>query len=136
MAHMHKSVATLRIRGDDLVPAEVSNLLRCTPTTSQKRGEVIVGKKTGTERIARTGMWSLHSVDQESENLDGQIEEILAKLTEDIETWQSLARRHRVDLFCGLFMGGRNEGLAISPASLVALGQRGIELALDVYGPE
>jgi hypothetical protein len=133
---MHKSVATLRIRGDDLVPAEVSNLLRCAPTTSQTRGEVIVGGKTGIERIARTGMWSLHSADQEPENLDGQIEEILAKVTADIETWQGLARRHRADLFCGLFMEGGNEGLVISPASLVALGERGIELSLDVYGSE
>src|ERR1035438_8493906 len=100
MAHMHKSVATLRIRGDDLVPAEVSNLLRCAPTISQK---------TGIERIARTGIWSLHSVDQEPENLDGQIEEILTKVTGDIETWQALARRYRADLFCGLFMEGGNE---------------------------
>lgn len=136
MAHMRKSVATLRIRGDDLVPAEVSNLLRCAPTTWQTRGEVIVGNKTGIERIARTGMWSLHSVDQEPENLDGQIEEILAKVTADIEMWQALARRYRADLFCGLFMEGGNEGLVISPASLVALGERGIELALDVYGSE
>jgi hypothetical protein len=136
MAHMHKSVATLRIQGDDLVPVEVSNLLRCASTTSQKRGEVIVGKKTGIERIGRSGMWSLHSVDQEPENLDRQIEEILAKVTGDIETWQALARRYRADLFCGLFMEGGNEGLVISPASLVALGERGIELALDVYGSE
>jgi hypothetical protein len=133
---MHKSVATLRIRGDDLLPAEVSNLLRCAPTMSQTRGEVIVGNKTGIERIARTGMWSLHSVDQEPENLDGQIEEILAKVTSDIETWQALARRYRADLFCGLFMESGNEGLVISPASLVALGERGIELALGIYGSE
>jgi hypothetical protein len=81
-------------------------------------------------------MWCLHSRDHEPENLDGQIEAILAKLTGDVQTWQDLARRFRVDLFCGLFMGHANERLAISPASLVALGQRGIELALDVYGPE
>ena len=81
-------------------------------------------------------MWSLHSVDQEPENLDGQIEEILAKVTADIETWQALVRRYRADLFCGLFMEGGNEGLVISSASLVALGERGIELALDVYGSE
>lgn len=136
MAHMQKSVAALRIGGDDLIPAEVSNLLRCDPTTSRKKGEVIIGKKTGLETIARTGVWSLRSADREPANLDRQIEEILAKLTPDIEAWQALARRYRMDLFCGLFMGGENEGLAISAGSLVALGQRGIELALDVYGPD
>jgi hypothetical protein len=132
---MHRSAATLRIQGDDLNPAEVSELLGCAPTTSQKKGDVIIGKRTGTERIARTGMWSLHSVDQEPENLERQIEEILAKLSRDIDTWCALGRRYRIDLFCGLFMEGGNEGLTVSPDSLIALGQRGIELALDVYGP-
>jgi Domain of unknown function (DUF4279) len=135
MGHMHKSAATLRIMGDDLIPEEVSSLLGCAPTMAQKKGEVLIGKKTGIERIARTGMWRLQSVDQEPENLDRQIEEILTKVTADVETWRALGRRYRVDLFCGLFMGGGNEGLAVSPSSLVALGERGIELALDVYGP-
>jgi hypothetical protein len=135
MAQMHKSVATLRIVGDDLVPTDVSRLLNCTPTTAQKKGDVIVGK-SGLQRIARNGMWSLQSEDQQPENLDGQIEEILGKLTANMEVWQALARRFRLDLFCGLFMSGGNEGLSISPTSLLSLGLRGILLGLDVYGPE
>jgi hypothetical protein len=135
MAQMHKSVATLRIVGDDLVPTDVSRLLNCTPTTAQKKGDVIVGK-SGLQRIARNGMWSLQSEDQQPENLDGQIEEILGKLTANMEVWQTLARRFRLDLFCGLFMSGGNEGLSISPTSLLSLGQRGILLGLDIYGPE
>ena len=136
MGPMQRSAATLRIVGDDLVPAEVSSLLGCAPTMAQKKGELLVGKKTGTKRIARIGMWRLQSTDREPENLDGQIEEILGKVTEDVETWKALTRRFRVDLFCGLFMGSGNEGVAISPGALFALGQRGIELALDVYGPD
>jgi hypothetical protein len=135
MARMQKSVATLRITGDDLLPAEVSTLLSCTPTSAQRKGDVIVGR-TGVRRTARTGKWSLHSEEQEPENLDGQIEEILGKLTANTAVWQTLARKYRLDLFCGLFMGGGNEGLSISPTSLLSLGERGIELGLDVYGPE
>ena len=135
MAQMHKSVATLRIIGDDLVPTDVSRVLNCLPTRAQKKGDVIVGK-SGIHRIARTGTWSLESEDQQPEDLDGHIEEILGKLTGDMETWQSLARRFHLDLFCGLFMGGENEGLSISATSLLSLGQRGIELSLDVYGPD
>lgn len=135
MAQMYKSVATLRIIGDDLVPTDVSRLLNCTPTTATKKGDVIVGK-SGLQRIARTGMWSLQSEDRQPENLDGQIEEILGKMTANMEIWQTLARRFRMDLFCGLFMSGGNEGLSISPTSLLSLGQRGIQLGLDVYGPE
>jgi hypothetical protein len=136
MAQMHKSVATLRIMGDDIVPADISSLLNCTPTKSRKKGDAIIGEKTGTKSIARTGMWSLCSVEQEPENLDRQIEEILANLTANMKTWQMLARAYRVDIFCGLFMHRENEGFAISPASLLALGQRGITLSFDVYGPD
>ena len=80
-------------------------------------------------------MWSLHSEEQEPENLDRQIDEILGKLASNTEVWQTLARQYRTDLFCGLFMSGGNQGLSISPRSLLSLGQRGIELGLDVYGP-
>jgi hypothetical protein len=83
---MQRSKATLRIAGDDLVPAEVSSLLGCAPTTAQRKGEVLIGKNTGVARIARTGMWRLQSADHEPENLDGQVEEILTKLTADFET--------------------------------------------------
>jgi hypothetical protein len=80
-------------------------------------------------------MWSLECADQEPQNVDKQIEELLGKLTSDMEIWQALSKRYRVDFFCGLFMDSGNEGLTISADSLAALGERGIELALDVYGP-
>ena len=80
--------------------------------------------------------WSLQSEDQQPENVDGQIEEILGKLTGKMEVWQTLFRRFRLDLFCGVFMGGENEGPSIAPTSLLSLGQRGIQLGMDVYGPD
>jgi hypothetical protein len=45
-----------------------------------------------------------------------------------------LESKYRIDLFCGLFMEGTNEGLQISPETLHALGERGISLGLDMYG--
>jgi hypothetical protein len=44
----------------------------------------------------------------------------------------SLSRSFRIDLFCGLFMARANEGLSLSPATLVALGRREIELSFDI----
>lgn len=75
----------------------------------------------------------LESSSREPECLDQQVDELLGQLTPDIATWQALCKRFSVDLFCGLFMGSENEGLTISPASLAALGRRGIEVSLDVY---
>ena len=81
-------------------------------------------------------MWSLSASDSEPENIDAQVSEILAKLTDDLVAWKKLSEKHDIDLFCGLFMEASNEGLSISPATLNSLGARGIELALDIYGPD
>ena len=134
MGPVQKSVATLRISGDDVIPAELTKLLGHAPSAAQEKGELI--RRTGAERIARIGMWRLISAEREPEELDEQIGELLNKLTDDMEVWRDLAGKYRIDLFCGLFMGSGNEGLSVSLSSLLALGQRGIELALDIYASE
>jgi hypothetical protein len=49
--------------------------------------------------------------------------------------WKALAARFRIDIFCGLFMEeSNNEGLDLSPETLILLGERRFVLALDVYG--
>src|SRR5436853_5658871 len=83
MANLHKSVASLRISGDALDPREISLLLGCEPTFGHRKGEIIRHAQTGRERTARSGMWLLESQDREPGNLDGQVSEILSKLTGD-----------------------------------------------------
>jgi hypothetical protein len=127
-----KSKATLRVIGDDLVPDEVTRLLGCGPTRGYPKGAVIDGK-SGRERISHTGSWHLEAAVRDPEDLDGQITEILDRLNPHPDIWASLSGKFRVDLFCGLFMARRNEGISLSPAVLAALGSRCIELSLDVH---
>jgi hypothetical protein len=134
MAQLHKSVVTLRIMGDDLIPDEITKLLGVSPTHAQTKGDKIVGKTTGHVRIAKSGMWQLCSPDREPEDMDAQIEEVLSQMTENLTIWQGITKKYRADLFCGLFMRASNEGLTISARSLAALGARGIEMGLDIYG--
>lgn len=134
MAQVQRSVATLRISGNDLQPAEITRLLGCDPTTAQNKGEQIIGRTTGSIRIASAGMWRLVASTREPEDLDGQIAELLAKVTDDLNVWGSIAQTYHIDLFCGLFMIGSNEGLSLSPVSMGALALRHIELGLDIYG--
>jgi hypothetical protein len=133
MASVQRSVATLRVCGDDLDPVEITLHLGCEPTFAQTKGKRIVGPNTGAVRIARMGLWRLQATDREPQDLDGQIAELLSKLTDDLGVWNSIAARYELDLFCGLFMKESNEGLSISPQSLAALGLRHIELGLDIY---
>jgi len=135
MAHLQRAVATLRISGDDLLPDEVSDLLGTRPTTSHAKGQEL-NLRSGRSRITRHGIWQLSATDTEPEDLDSQVAEILGQLSGDLAVWHSLGKRFRIDLFCGWFLGGSNEGVEISPHTLLALGERGIRLGLDIYGPD
>ena len=133
MAQLKESAVALRIMGDDLIPDEITKLLRASPTHVQTKGDKIVGKKTGHVRIAKSGMWRLCASDREPEDMDGQIREIFIQMTGDLAVWRDITKRYQVDLFCGLFMGCSNEGLTLSPQSLTTLGERGIKMGLDIY---
>ncbi|MBI4855122.1 MAG: DUF4279 domain-containing protein [Acetobacterium woodii] len=135
MAHLHSSIVTLRISGDLLVPEILSELLCCMPTHSFIKGQIFRGPKTGQEIIKKTGMWSLESADAEPGNIDKQVAELLGKLTSDLNTWASLSKQFKIDLFCGLFMDQSNEGLSVSAETILALGQRRIILEIDIYAP-
>ncbi|HFK2922640.1 DUF4279 domain-containing protein [Stenotrophomonas beteli] len=126
------SLVTLRFFGDDLVPAAITALLGASPTASHHKSQQFTGSQPGTLRIASTGSWRLSAARREPEDLEAQIFEILDQLTGDLAAWQSLAP-FRPNLFCGLFMGSGNDGVSLSPRALLALGQRGIELGLDIY---
>jgi len=75
----------------------------------------------------------LHAASREPENLDGQIEELLSKLSDDLAVWAAIAEVSKIDLFCGLCLRESNEGLSLSYRSMAALGARHIELGLDIY---
>ncbi len=137
MAQIRKSVVALRIIGDDLVPEEVTALLGTPPTRAVVKGQTgkhIVGPRVGDVKVARSGMWTLEASDREPEDMNGQIHEIFSRVTDDLSVWRSITKRFRVDLFCGLWLTGCDSGMTLSPQSLAALGERGIELGLCLYG--
>jgi hypothetical protein len=109
--------------------------LGSSPTHAQVKGQEIPAK-AGRTRSALFGQWRLHATVTEPENLDGQVAELLGTLTSDLTVWRDLAARFNIDLFCGLFMTGDNEGVTVEPKTRLALGERGITLSLDIYGPD
>jgi hypothetical protein len=139
MAKAKTSDVALRISGDDLVPDEITAKLGASPTHSHIKGEKgknIVGPKIGDERVASSGRWTLQAADREPEDIDGQVREILNQMTSDLSVWKLITQKYRVDLFCGLFLSDTDGGLTLSPESLVALGERGIEFGLCIYAGE
>lgn len=135
MAHMHRSAASLSIVGDTLKPEEITQLLGSTPTYSHIKGDEWQNKTTGKTYAKKFGIWMLEAEDCEPENLDEQVNKLLSQVTADLNIWSLIRERYRIELFSGFFMKESNEGVIISPKTLLALGERGIELGLDIYAP-
>lgn len=133
MGHLHHSEATLRVFGDDLNPDEVSALLGAEPTYKCRKGDART-LTSGRVIVERRGSWRLSASRREPENLDGQVLDVLGQLTQNLEVWRKLSNSYDVDLFCGVFMESSNDGLPLSPVALLALGERGIRLELDIFG--
>ena len=135
MAQLARSVASLRIFGDDLEPEEVTRLLGHSPSRSWRKGEIQISK-SGHSFTRRSGAWLLDVDPTEPEDVNGQVAKLLGMLTNDDTAWSQVTGRFEVDLFCGWFMGTSNEGVSVSPSTMSALGRFGIELSLDIYGPD
>lgn len=132
MAAISETHAALRFFGDDLDPDHVTASLGGRPSRCARKGDVIRSEKTGSERVAKTGSWIASVERREPGDLDGQVQELLSPLTKDLSVWRSL-EGYRPDLFVGMFLQESNEGIEISADSLLALAERGIRLAIDVY---
>ena len=136
MAIISRTVACLRVIGDDLIPADISAKLGCEPTREMIKGKPFSWNANGKPRIAKSGMWRLEATEREPGDLDSQVSEILDLLTSDLNVWQSFSGKFRMDMFCGVFMEASMEGIGLTADTMLALGQRGIEIDFDIYGPD
>ena len=132
MAQIHHSAACLRLFGDDLKPDEITQILRCAPTAAQRTGEVI-RYRSGRERVVKCGNWRLDAAKAEPEDINGQVRWLLSQVEPNPDVWKMLIQRFQVDIYCGLFLNGRNDGLSLDPDVMAVLGERGIGLGFEIY---
>jgi hypothetical protein len=133
MGKLESSQASIGFYGDDLDPSDITLALG-EPTVAVAKGEAWVNEY-GTERTAKTGSWLLVAETREPEELDWQINDLLSRLNDDLVAWRSFAGRYRGRVFCGLFLASQNDGLTLRPETLVRIGERGLVVDLDIYGP-
>jgi hypothetical protein len=108
---------------------------------AKARGEAVkvdaISRLLGAEPNKKTPRhWSFVAPTGFDGDVDTQVDWILSRLTGDLSVWKTLTADYRIDLFCGLFLERPNRGASLSPKSLAGLGERGIQLSLDIYGPE
>ncbi len=131
-----RSKASLRISGDELNPDEISNLLEASSTYSERKGDVIVGKVTKHQRIAKTGRWSIESNLPDEVDVEEKLNELLDQVSNDESVWTSINKKYKVDIFCGMFMEANNRGFGLSVKTLKRLTSLGIEVGFDIYAPD
>lgn len=128
MGPVKQTAAALRLIGDELDPNEITRALGKQPTRALRKGDAI-----GESSTSRTGSWHLSAARVSPGDLDMQISDILEGMTDDLSVWNMLASKYDMNLFAGLFLTEGNEGLCLSPQTLKRLGDRHIELQLDIY---
>ncbi len=87
MAHVQRSVASIRFAGDALNPEALSADLGCSPTLSYAKGDVRPKKRGAV--VWQSGMWLLEAKLCEPENLDAQVEGLLISA----DTLRALGKR-------------------------------------------
>lgn len=127
------ATVTLRLFGDDLIPAEITKLLGALPTQARKKGEVVQDSRYDLE--ARTGSWLLKSALGGSTALSEQISSLLNQVTSDAKVWHQLTTRYSADLFCGIFLDEFNRDFDLPPQLVARLAKLGLGISFDLYGP-
>lgn len=134
MAALDDVAITLRFRGDDLVPEDITAALGVTPNWQARKGDVTTFR-TGRIRTERSGAWCF-SPERAVEDLETQLLKMLDQLNRDLAVWRQITSRFDANVFIGAFLAGKNEGFELSAATLSALSARGLALHVDVYGPD
>jgi hypothetical protein len=132
MGELHRSAASLGFYGDDLDPKELSERLGGVPTVGVRKGGTWLTAR-GVEKMAHTGSWRIHVADCAPADLDGQINDLLDGLTDDLSAWRTFAQRYRGRIFLGLFLETGNEGVSLRPETLMRVGERGLLIDFDIY---
>ena len=131
-----RSKVTLRIIGDNLSPDEITKLLGVSPTKSEKKGDVTIGKVSKTQRVAKTGRWSIESNLPDEIDVEIKINNLLDIVSNDNHVWSEINNKYKTDIFCGLFMEAENRGFSLSVKTLNRLASLGIEVGFDIYAPD
>jgi hypothetical protein len=135
MTILHQTAASLSFFGDDLDPDEITRLLGGKPTVGVRKGGVW-HTELGVPKTAYRGSWRVRVARRSPGDLDSQVAELFAPLSNNMAVWNDLSRRFKARIFCGLFLNEFNEGLVLAPETLIAIGSRGLNLDLDIYAPE
>lgn len=129
---MCEITTSLRIFGDDLIPREVSESLKCSPTFHKEKGKSYTRIQQGKSRIARSGLWLLSANDCSLDMFELEVDKLLDLCSDDLKVWGRLSDRYGVELFVGIFAHSPLDEFRLSKHMMKKLGERGIDLNIEI----
>lgn len=124
---------SLVIRADDLIPEDVTRLLRVEPTHSQIKGSPR-SARTGAP-IAKFGSWTVSLPPAETDEWDvtEAARLLIGRFSQEPAVWKLLPVDAKICLSFGLHLETRNQGFSLSADILQFAADRNIDLDFDVY---
>jgi hypothetical protein len=125
----------LDIRTEALTVEQISELLDCAPTTSQRKGEPLLRADGSVKRIPKFSSWRLKLSPSETDEWDvcEAAKLLLGRVSSDLKVWQDISSVGKVRLSFGLSIDTSNRGFSLDPELIRALSDRGIKADFDIY---
>ena len=128
--------ASFRIQGINLIPAEITKILKLAPTYSHGKGDQLKGKSDDRQRMS--GMWLISSAEAvKSTSLERHISFLLERLetvTSQIQLLKS-DESVEIDFLCYWASRTGHGGPVLSSGVLSRLGALCHVVNFDYYGP-
>ena len=134
MDNLQRATVSVSINGDDLVPSEITTLLGKAPRLGVCKGDVFLASY-GKHIEAKTGKWQFGGEWESPPNLDKQITNVLAELTEDVSAWSEVTRRFECYLSVGGYFHDWTGGITLQPKTMKLLADRNLTIDFDLYAP-
>ncbi len=120
---------TFCVYGDDLDPDEVSSILGCTPTRSQRRGVPSSPRR----QPAKIGAWFLELRGLAREDPQRVITSLLDRLPSDEAIVRRLGERFLLKLNVVLHLDAWTRGFELPAALLARIVRLGLALGVSIY---
>jgi hypothetical protein len=129
---MHTYSVALRISGTDLDLADISAKLRLKPTQTR-----VIGQPRSPNSVWPESMWEYEVRPGEGkivwDSLEDGLHTVISAFVSRESELHNYRQRYKVFLWCGHFSSSFCGGPTLSPQTLRALADFGVELILDTY---
>lgn len=119
----------LAIYGEDLIPDEITELLRCQPTDSHLKGDKKGPQSPGFSK----GAWFLEVRGEPPNTPEMLTRKILMRVPSDPGIWKMLKKRFDVQIRYGIHMSGWNKGFGLPHDVVAWIAVLGADVEFDLY---